>query len=107
MICKKSNPSIIVENEFKLHINFEEVSNENLVVSTGWPHSNSGEISCVTYNFPCVSYITASDIHQAAGMEEIYVTAAASGTEYSGEVAAANPVVDLLIACSLGYLCHA
>ena len=33
--------------------------------------------------------------------------AAASGTEYSGEVAAANPVVDLLIACSLGYLCHA
>ena len=33
-----------------------------------------------------------------------YVTAAAGGTEYSGEVATSNPVVDPLIACGLAYV---
>ena len=34
------------------------------------------------------------------------VTAASSGTKYSGEVTTSDPVVTLLSICSLGYSCH-
>ena len=49
-------------------------------------------------------------VYRISGIEEgkmIYVTAAASGGNYSWEVATSKPVVDLLFACGLGYLCHA